>query len=188
MIIGHQLRCHKRTGAYHDSILGHTLIHIDNTAIRLREIVHKAWTCFRCVDRQHQTIRFHRINLQISCRTLMHCNQIFQAFFHSFSITGLSIGKAHSIFQCNLPGKIIYQLISFCDPWLQLHGVIDLHQSFSNAITYTCPSAVCAVRINVGFLIFCIEGGISKDKCFLTSCICTGCCLCLCTTCTVSLF
>ena len=188
MIICHQLRCHKRTCTHYDSILGHTLIHIDNTAIGLREIVHKAWTCFRCMDRQHQTICFHRINLQISCRTLMHCNQIFQAFFHSFSITGLSIGKAHSIFQCNLPGKIIYQFITFCDPWLQLHGIIDLHQSFSNAITYACPSAVCAVRINIGFLIFRIEGGISKDKCFLTSCIRTGCYLCLCTTCTVSLF
>ena len=185
VIICHQFRCHIGTGSHYDSVIRHTFIHINNTSIGFRQIVHQTRTLFHRMNGQYKAICLHRSNFQITCCTFMNCYQIFQAFLYRLCITYFSIREADSLFQSNFPCKIIQQLITFSKPWLQFHGIIDFHQCLSDTITDTCPSAVSTVGIDIRFLIFRIECGITKDKRLLTFLGCLCLCGSICTLCFV---
>ena len=185
MIIRHQFRCHIGAGTYYNSVICHTFVHINNTAIGFGQIVHQARTLFCGMNGHYQTICLDRTNLQITCCTLMNGYQIFQAFLYCFRITRLSVGEADTILQRDLPCQIVYQFISFCNPRLQFHGIINLHQRLADTVTHASPSAVGTVRVNIGFLILRIECGITKDKSLFSFLDCLCLCGSICTLCFV---
>ena len=80
------------------------------------------------------------IDLEVIRCTVMHCNQVFQAFLHCLCIHRTPAGKLHTVTKCDLYSCIIHKFIISCKPWLYFHVVIIFEQSFANAITKCTPA------------------------------------------------
>ena len=87
------------------------------------------------------------IDLQIIRCTVMHCNQVFQAFLHCFCIHRTPTGELYAVTKCDFYSCVIYKFIICCKPRLYFHVVIVFKKSFANAIAKCTPSGIAIMRI-----------------------------------------
>ena len=118
-----QLLYDVRSSSDHFSILCNARFHINDTAIRIRQVIHQCRNRFTGCDRQCLTVRFNIADFQVTCRTFMDCHQIVQTFFNCLRIHFSSAGKCHIIAQSDRPCIFICIFIRLCQPWLQFHRI-----------------------------------------------------------------
>ena len=70
---------------------------IYNTSIRISQVIEKCRFRLGCLDRQDLTVCFHRGDLGICCRTIVHSKQVFQTLLDCLRIHIPSAGKFYIV-------------------------------------------------------------------------------------------
>ena len=167
MIVCYKVCSHIRTCTDYNAIVGNSRLHINNTSIRVTQIIDQCRFRLFGLNGNHISICLNTVNAKVTCCSFMIFNQRLQAFLYRLSITDTPIGKYNTIVQSNFPGQLIYIFIFFGNPWFNFHGIRIAEQGFADTIADAGPAGVGVLWINIRFFILRIKGGITKYKCFL---------------------
>ena len=163
MIVGHHLFHDIGTGTGDDARVKVTGVHIDNTAVRVAQVIHQSGQRLPGGDRQSLTVCFDGIDHGIRGSTVMHFEKVFKTLLHGLAVHVTAAGKLHTIAQGDRPGQAAIVFPGRRQPWFQFHVVRVAHQGFTDAIPDAGPAIVCPVRIDGLFPVLRVKGGVSDD-------------------------
>ena len=90
----------------HDTLLKVGGLHVNDTAVRVSQVIHQSRIRLTGGDRQYLTLRLDFFDLSIFGSTVMVCAQMLQAFFDRLAVHQTSAGEIHIVLQSDGPGQI----------------------------------------------------------------------------------